>query len=104
MLSKIAREAGLGDKCSARFMRHCCITNMADLGAAPTDIQAHARHALISTTEGYLHTRRAPASRAVMARLDRSRGEAVEQPESKTRSKKSKKSKSPEHKCLCDLQ
>ena len=91
MLSKIAKEAGLGDKCSARFMRHCCITNMADLGASPTDIQAHARHALISTTEGYLHTRRAPASRAVMARLDRSRGEVIEQPESKTRSKKSKK-------------
>lgn len=91
LLSKIAKTAGLGTKCSARFMRHVMITTMADRGAAPTDIQAHARHALISTTEGYLHTRRAPASRSVMARLDAARGESEDPSESKMRSKKSKK-------------
>lgn len=53
-LNKIQAAAGL-ERSGPHKLRHSCLTLMAEKGCDPWRLQAHARHAHVSTTERYIH-------------------------------------------------
>ena len=67
-----ARKA-TGRKGGPHLMRHTSITNLAEVGVDPADIQSHARHKHYSTIEKYLHVCKVKGSRRAAARLDEAR-------------------------------
>lgn len=79
-----AAKRALGKRAGCHFMRHSNLTLLEEVGVASSNIQAHARHTRLSTTETYLHADKVRGSRAAMDLLDQRRAE------SKNRSKKSK--------------
>jgi integrase len=79
-----AAQRALGKRAGCHFMRHRSLTLLEEVGATPSNIQAHARHTRLSTAETYLHADKVRGSRSAMDLLDQRRAE------SKTRSKKTK--------------
>lgn len=91
-VDRLIRESeGIADlkQTGAHFLRHTSITHVANLGSTSSEIQAHARHTRLSTTETYLHQCGLARSRSVMDRVDAAR--EAQSKKSKRGSKRTKK-------------
>lgn len=86
-LNAIQEEAGLKTT-GIHFMRHTSITSFARLGIEAVELQGHARHSKLTTTQGYIHMAGISRSQSVVSRLDASRSPDASR--SKRRSKRSK--------------